>query len=73
MNIELIKSWTLKIVPVVAAYLVGRGVISDEIAGQLPGVVEWVFVGMALIPTLVRSWKNYGNRKPKDPIDLRPA
>jgi hypothetical protein len=60
MNIELWKSWTLKLLPVVAAYFVGKGMVSQETVDQLPALVEWIAAGLLLIPTLVRSWKNYG-------------
>lgn len=73
MNVELIKSYTLKLLPVVAAWAVGRGYIDQAIADQLGPLVEWVFVGIALVPTFLRSWRNYGKTKNNDPVNLRPA
>ena len=60
MNVELFKSWALKLLPVVAAFIVGRGWLSQETADQLPALIDWIAAGLLLIPTLVRSWKNYG-------------
>lgn len=59
MNVELIKSWVLKLLPVVTSYLVGKGIISQSVADQIGPVVDWLIVGLVLIPTLWRSWRNY--------------
>ncbi len=59
MNVELIKSWVLKLLPVVTGYLVGKGLISQSVADQIGPVVDWLIVGLVLIPTLWRSWRKY--------------
>lgn len=59
MNIELIKSLAWKIVPVVATFLVGKGIIDDVMAEKLPGMVDAFIILLATIPTLVRSIKTH--------------
>lgn len=77
MNIEMIRSVAYKLTPVVVAFLVGRKVINQELADQIPAVVDWVIVGLTLAPTLWRSWMTYHKSKddapPAPPIDLKPA
>lgn len=59
MNIELIKSALLKIMPAVISYAIGKGFINQEIGDQIPALVDWIAMGIVLVPTLIRSWKNY--------------
>lgn len=59
MNLQLITSLILKILPIVAGALVGGGVIDDATGAQLPGAVDALIVLVAFVPTLIRSLKNY--------------
>ena len=76
MNNEMIRSVVFKLLPVVTAFLVGRGVVNQEIADQIPSVVDWALVGLVTVPTLIRSWAAYSKAKDgakTPPVDLKPA
>lgn len=59
MNIETIKSILWKIVPIVATFLVGKGIIDEAAAEKLPGVVDAIIILAATLPTIIRSIKTH--------------
>jgi hypothetical protein len=63
MNIELIKSLAWKIVPIVATFLVGKGIIDDVMAEKLPGMVDALIILAVTLPTLFRSLKTHKDGK----------
>ena len=63
MNKELLKSTLYKLLPAVAAYLVGSGLIDQATADKLPAAVDAVVILASFVPTLVRSIKNYGKKR----------
>jgi hypothetical protein len=63
MNIEVIKSWMWKIVPVITAYLVGRGMIDQSTADNIGPVIDAVVVIAVTVPTIIRSIKTHKGSK----------
>ncbi len=59
MNAQVLKSWVYKLLPVVAAFAVGKGWLNQDTADQLPDLVDWIVVGATLLPTLIRSVKTH--------------
>jgi hypothetical protein len=59
MNIELIKSVVFKVVPVLVTYLVGKGIIDEATAGEIPGLIEALIVVAVTVPTIIRSLKTH--------------
>jgi hypothetical protein len=59
MNIEVIKSWAFKLVPVITAYLVGRNLIGQETADQIMPLIDALIIVAVTVPTIVRSLKTH--------------
>ena len=66
MNVELIKSLLFKVVPVVITYLIGKGILNQATADQIPALIDWLLVGAVLLPTIIRSFKTH-KATPKAP------
>lgn len=66
MNIELTKSLLYKVLPTITAIAVSRGWIDEAIGAKLPAVIDWVFVGISLLPTFIRSVKSHKKVELKD-------
>ena len=66
MNIEMIKSLVFKVLPVLVTYAVGKGILNQETADQIPALVDWLIVGVVMIPTIIRSIKTHKD-KPEVP------
>ena len=63
MNLATLKSIVWKVVPVIATWLVGRGLIDEQTAEAIPGVLDAAIIVAAFIPTLIRSIKTHRDGK----------
>jgi hypothetical protein len=59
MNIATIRSLIFKALPVAVTYLVGRGIIDEKIAADIPGAIDALIIVVAFVPTLVRSIRTH--------------
>lgn len=78
-NKEVINSWIMKLLPIVLAFVVGKGWISQEIADQVtPAIVNvieaisWLLLAGSTVVGLIRSIRAYKNN-PKPTPETTPA
>lgn len=66
MNKELIRSWIFKLAPIVMAFVVGKGWVSQSdadavvpLAEKLWGIVDELLLAISSVFTLIRSIKTH--------------
>ena len=59
MNMEMLKSMLLKILPVVITYLVGKGILTEDAAAHVPTAIDAIIILAVTVPTIIRSIKTH--------------
>jgi hypothetical protein len=59
MNMEMLKSMLFKILPVIVTYLVGKGILAEDAAANIPTAVDAIIILAVTVPTIIRSIKTH--------------